>query len=61
MNSEFGNLGWQIFVYLSYGIVGLSLILYTAYACVARIKSLKSLYEEGFLENTPLGNENETH
>lgn len=61
MNSEFGNLGWQIFVYFSYGIVGISLISYTVYACIARIKSIKSLHEEGFLENTHLGNENETH
>ena len=55
MNSAFGNLNWQIFVYLSYSIVGISLLSYTAYAYFVRKKSIESLAREGFLEE-----ENET-
>jgi hypothetical protein len=50
MNSGFGNLNWQIFVYLSYFIVVASLFAYVTYAYVVRKKSIEALSREGFLE-----------
>ena len=51
MNSEYGNTGWQIFVYSTYFIVSLSLILYIFLSIYSRKKTLKAMYDEGFFEN----------
>jgi len=51
MTSEFGNMGWQIFVFLSYGIVGFSLIGYAFFSYLVRKNALVSLVEEGFLKD----------
>ncbi|KAB8030626.1 hypothetical protein [Fluviispira multicolorata] len=50
MNESYGNVGWQIFVYASYFIVGVSLLSYVIMAIFSRKKSLKNMYEEGFFQ-----------
>ena len=46
----YGNINGQIFVYLSYVIVALSLFIYVFSAFLSRKKAIKSLAEEGFLK-----------
>lgn len=59
MTSE--NLDWHIFVYLSYFIVGISLISYSVYAYFIRKKSIESLSREGFLDQEENQNGSENH
>lgn len=59
MTSE--NLDWHIFVYLSYFIVGISLISYSFYAYFIRKKSIESLSREGFLDQEENQNDSENH
>lgn len=50
MNEGYGNVGWQIFVYISYIVVAGSLLLYVGFSLFSRKKSLKSMQDEGFFE-----------
>lgn len=59
MTSE--NLDWHIFVYLSYFIVGISLISYSVYSYFIRKKSIESLSREGFLDQEETQNGSENH
>ncbi len=45
-----GNIEWQYFVYGTYGVVVLLLIIYVFFALYTRRNALKNLVEEGFLE-----------
>jgi hypothetical protein len=51
MNSEYGNTGWQIFVYSTYIFVAISLFLYIFMSIYSRKKSLKAMQEEGFFND----------
>ena len=50
MNQGYGNIGWEFFVYSSYILVAVSLILYIFISIYSRKKSLKSMHEEGFFQ-----------
>jgi high-affinity Fe2+/Pb2+ permease len=51
MNPSYGNTSWEIFVYGTYVLVILFLLIYVFFAFHSRKMALKSLAEEGFLEN----------
>ncbi len=59
MESGYGNLGWEVFVYSTYIIVGLSLFIYAFISISSRKKSIKNMLEEGFFTpSTQTSNEN---
>ncbi len=49
--SDYGNSAWQWFVYGSYVFVACVVVVFAIYALKVRNSSLKSLLQEGFLEN----------
>lgn len=51
MNSGYGNAGWQVFVYSTYFIVAISLLLYVFMSIYSRKKTLKEMQDEGFFQN----------
>ncbi|BBH51896.1 hypothetical protein [Fluviispira sanaruensis] len=51
MSESYGNIGWQIFVYSSYIVVALSLVIYVILSISSRNKSLKDMNEEGFFQD----------
>lgn len=51
MNEGYGNAAWEIFVYSSYIIVSLILIIYIFYSIKTRNKSLQEMNDEGFFQN----------
>ncbi len=48
METGYGNLSWEIFVYSTYIIVGLSLFIYAFISMNSRRNSIKNMQEEGF-------------
>lgn len=48
METGYGNLSWEIFVYSTYIIVGLCLFIYAFISMNSRRKSIKNMQEEGF-------------
>lgn len=50
--TEYGNTGWQVFVYGTYAFVTLVYCIYVSFSLRKRNKALKSLQEEGFLEES---------
>ncbi|RDB35323.1 hypothetical protein [Spirobacillus cienkowskii] len=58
MNSSYGNLSWEFFVYGSYIIVAASLFFYVAITIFKRNKIIKSMQNEGFFENTEANKDN---
>lgn len=50
MESEYGNLSWGIFVYSTFAIVAICLILYIFFSIKIRRNSIHSMNEEGFFD-----------
>lgn len=50
-SSSYGNVSWKVFVYGTYVVVAIFLVVYIFFALYARRSALKNLKEEGFLEN----------
>ncbi|WGL58656.1 hypothetical protein QEJ31_08920 [Pigmentibacter sp. JX0631] len=50
MESEYGNLSWEIFVYSTFAIVAICLILYTFFSLKIRRHSIHNMNEEGFFD-----------
>ena len=48
MTSEYGNIPWQFYVYGTYAVVAILLLVYISFAIYSRHTALKSLDEEGF-------------
>ena len=55
--SEYGNIPWQYYVYGTYAVVTLFLLVYIVFSLHTRRTKLKSLAEEGFFEENK--NENQ--
>ncbi|APJ02695.1 hypothetical protein [Silvanigrella aquatica] len=58
MNQEYGNWGWEIFVYPSYIVVAIILLSYIGYSYFSLINSLKDMRNEGYFENNDDSNFN---
>jgi hypothetical protein len=58
--SLYGNINWTYFVYGTYSIVTFILAVYAYFSFKIRSQSLKSLKEEGFLEESKEGVSHET-
>lgn len=50
MESEYGNLSWGIFVYSTFAIVAICLVLYIFFSIKIRRNSIHSMNEEGFFD-----------
>ena len=53
--SEFGNIGWQAYVWSAYAAVIIALFGYALYAIRNRAASLRSLKDEGYLSEPGTG------
>lgn len=50
--SSYGNISWQVFVYVTYLVVTLFLAFYVYFSMKTRKNALKNLTQEGFLEQS---------
>lgn len=50
MESEYGNLSWEFFVYSTFAIIAICLILYTFFSLKIRRRSIHNMNEEGFFD-----------
>ncbi len=53
--SEFGNTGWQVFVFGAYAAVIAALAIYTLFALRSRATAMRALKDEGYLSDLGKG------
>jgi hypothetical protein len=49
--NEFGNTPWYVFVTAGYAVVGVCLLTYAIFSALSLKKTLKSLKDEGFVND----------